>query len=140
MSFINLKQIEHTIKQNKEKAVAEEKFEQKKEERDRFAVKKLPTSFGTFRSPKVHFKPSVNTDVNDRHLTEWKNGFNQITTNLFTNYCKRYGCNEEKLKKEIEKSKDISKVVNSYMSYLEDIPDIGKLGLTLIEKAIISKQ
>ena len=58
---------------------------------------------------------------------------------MFVNYSKQYGCNENVLQEELTKSKDIKQVVGNYMCYFDDIPELGKLGLTLFEKAINAK-
>ena len=138
MSFVDLKKIEKTIKQNKEREKIDEKIAIKKEERDKLSVQKLPSSHGAFRFGNLPRIAAPKVPENTE-LTEWKSGLNKVSINMFVNYCKQYGCDEHVLREELTKSKDIKKVVEDYMCYFDNIPDLGKLGLTLFEKAINAK-
>ena len=142
MSFVDLKSIEKTIKQNKEREKLDEKIAVKKEERDKLCVQKLPKSSGSFgfkSAPKMSYPVNFPKVPELIPLTEWKSGLNKVSINAFVNYCKKYGCNENIIREELTKSKDIKQVVENYMCYFDDIPELGKLGLTLFEKVINAK-
>ena len=142
MSFVDLKSIEKTIKQNKEVEKLNEKIAIKKEERDKLCVQKLPKSSGSFRFknlPKTSYPVNSPKAPENTELTEWKDGLNKVSINVFVNYWKKYGCDENILRDELLKSKDIKQVVENYMCYFNDIPELGKLGLTLFEKVINAK-
>ena len=122
MSFVDLKSIEKTIKQNKEREKIDEKIAIKREERDKLNVQKMPKSSGSFNFkslPRVSYSPK---EPEKTELTEWKDGLNKVSINMFVNYCKKYGCDENVLREELTKSKDIKQVVGNYMCYFDDIP------------------
>ena len=70
MSFVDLKSIEKTIKQNKEREKLDEKIAVKKEERDKLCVQKLPKSSGSFRFKNL---PKMPSSVNSLKAPETQN-------------------------------------------------------------------
>ena len=62
-----------------------------------------------------------------------------VAKDLITQHCKKYGCNEEILKKELDESKDIKYYTDQYITMFDGLPDFLKCGLTVFSKIGISK-
>ena len=140
MAFINLGQIEKTIKENKDKVKFDEKMSQKKEERDMFSVKKLPKQSGNFNfRERSRTRPFQNYPPPVHQLSEYREGLGMVAKDLITQHCQKYGCNKEILKKELDESKDIKHYTDQYITLFDGLPDICKCGLTIFSKIGISK-
>lgn len=137
MSVVPLAQIESTIKANKEAEKREVKMQEKKEERDRFAVKKLPQHSGAF-----NFRPAKQQMMMyqpPKQLCEWKEGFKTAGIESIIKYGKNYGCDENILRKELTKSEDLKILSDKYVNFFDGLPDLMKGGLTVFSKMAMSK-
>ena len=137
MSFINLAQIEKTIKASKNAEKMNVKMEAKREEQNKFSIKKLPTHSGNFnfKSPPSNYRPPPPP----YRPCEYREGLLMASKDLIVDHCKKYGCDSHILKKELDESRDIKYFSDTYISMFDDMPDFFKCGLTVMSKIGISK-